>query len=76
MIDAIIQKLPEGYNGGRIEPSGEHMHSSGPLDKADSCPVFIFPPRSVDGLGPMFWSPQLLTFAGVRCFLPFRLTCF
>ncbi|KAF8847092.1 hypothetical protein BDZ45DRAFT_355604 [Acephala macrosclerotiorum] len=26
--------------------------------------VFMFPPRSVNGTGPMMWSPQLLTFAG------------
>ncbi|EHA24963.1 nitric-oxide synthase [Aspergillus niger ATCC 1015] len=27
--------------------------------------VFVFPPKSVDGSGPMFWNKQVLNFAGV-----------
>lgn len=67
MLDAIIQKLPEAYNGGRIQPSGRWMRSLLSPTKLITVLVFMFPPRSVDGLGPVFWSPQLLTFAAVSC---------
>jgi hypothetical protein len=35
--------------------------------------VFMFPQRSVDEVGPIFWSPQLLSFAGVCNFSSWKL---
>jgi len=64
MLDAIIEKLPFAYNGGRIQPTGTYYSLESYKIPIISS-VFLFPARELDQTGPMFWSPQLLTYGGV-----------
>lgn len=69
MVDAIIEHAPAAFNHGRILPTGK-LCPKVILKIIDDCIVFVFPPRTANSTGPMFWSPQMLTFAGVS-FYPY-----
>ena len=66
MVSALLESLESAYGGGKIVPTG--MGSFLPFvnqSTADTCLVFVFPPRQTKGTGPMFISQQVLSFAGV-----------
>ena len=69
MLITLFEHLVEAYNDGKIQPSGTLTNCEVPFSSL-IISVFVFPPRSTKGTGPMFWNSQLLSFAGVSI-LPF-----
>ncbi|OLN88306.1 Nitric oxide synthase, inducible [Colletotrichum chlorophyti] len=57
MAETLIENLKVAYNSGEINPTASLTVLS---------VVFVFPPRDINGRGPMIWNSQLLAFAGYQ----------